>query len=166
MENIKVRKPVPGDLQSLLDIYNYEVENSVATFDLHPKTLDDFRVWYDSHNIGNHPLIVAEIGGQAVGYATLSSYRDKEAYSSTVELSVYISPNHRGKGAANALMREIIDMAKKDERTHTVVSVITSGNEASRHLHEKFGFTYCGTMEEVGKKFGRYLGTDSYTLLV
>ncbi len=166
MENITLRKPVQGDLQSLLDIYNYEVENGTATFDLHPKTLDDFKVWYDSHNVDNHPLIIAEIGGETVGYASLSSYRDKEAFSSTVELSIYVSANQRGRGVANALMSEIIDMAKKDDRTHTVVSVITSGNEASEHLHRKFGFKYCGTMEEVGKKFGKYLGTDSYTLLV
>ena len=61
-------------------------------------------------------------------------------------------------------MDSILDEAKRDERTHTVISVITSGNEGSKKLHEKFGFEFCGTLKEVGIKFGRYRDTDSYRL--
>ncbi|MNP38663.1 hypothetical protein D3C76_1321910 [compost metagenome] len=61
-------------------------------------------------------------------------------------------------------MEFTLDEAKKDERTHTVVSVITAGNEASRKLHEKFGFEFCGTIKEVGMKFGEYRDIENYRL--
>ncbi|MBQ8504484.1 MAG: N-acetyltransferase [Clostridia bacterium] len=161
-----IRKPTRADIAPLLDIYNYEVENGVATLDINKKSLSDWEKWYDRHNIENHPLIVAEIEGEIAGYATLSSYREKEAYKSTVELSVYVSPKHRKMGVGTALMKEILLMAVKDESIHTVVSVITSGNEASRRLHEKLGFEFCGTIREVGMKFGRYVDIENYQLRV
>ena len=108
----------------------------------------------------------AEIDGKVCGYATLSEYRSKEAYASTVELSIYIDPNYRGKGVASRLMGDILQMAKDDESIHLVVSVITAGNEASVSLHNKFNFTFSGTVPEVGIKQGRYQDTETYTLLV
>ena len=118
------------------------------------------------HNVGNHPLIVAEIDGEVAGYASLSSYREKEAYKSTVELSVYVGVPYRRRGVATALMTEILDMAKADSTIHTVVSVITSENEESARLHDKMGFTFCGTIHEVGEKFGRFLSISNYELQV
>ena len=116
--------------------------------------------------MGNHPLIVAEEKGEIAGYATLSTYREKEAYKSTVELSVYVSPNHRRIGVGTKLMEEILHLARNDESIHTVVSVITSGNAASCRLHEKFGFTFSGTIKEVGIKLGKYVDIDNYFLIV
>ena len=161
-----IRKAEISDLKALLDIYNYEVENGVATFDLQPKTLREREKWFYNHNIENHPLYVAEVDGKVAGYASLSPYREKEAYKSTVELSIYIAFAYRGKGIATSLMEYILEVAKADSRIHTVVSVITSGNEASTRLHEKFGFTFCGTIKEVGMKFGQYLSIDNYSLNV
>lgn len=161
-----IRKAETKDLNALLDIYNYEVENGVATFDLHPKTREQWEVWFSLHNRENHPLIVAEQDGGAVGYASLSSYREKEAYRTTVELSLYVSPNHRRQGIATELMEVLLELAKKDDSIHTVVSVITGGNEASIKLHKRFGFTFCGTLHEVGVKFGRYLDIVHYELHV
>lgn len=154
------------DLPELLEIYNYEVVNGTATFDLQPKTLEERRVWFDEHNVDHHPLIVAEIDGRVAGYASLSAYRPKEAYRSTAELSVYISPDFRRRGVATELMETILQIAREDEALHLVVSVITGGNEASIRLHEKFGFNFCGTMHEVGQKFGKYLDIDNYELRV
>ena len=154
------------DLQQLLDIYNYEVVHGVATLDLQPKSLEEWERWFDAHNIKNHPLLVAVKAGRVAGYASLSSYRQKEAYRSTVELSIYISPDFRRQGVATALMEAILQAARQDPLTHTVVSVITDGNEASRKLHEKFGFTYCGAIREVGMKFGTYLDILNFSLIV
>lgn len=159
-----VRKAKIEDLKELLEIYNYEVKHGVATLDLEPKTLDEWEKWFYAHNVDNHPLIVAEINNHIAGYATLSSYREKEAFKSTVELSIYIGGDYRKKGIATALMESILEEGKKDERTHTVVSVITSGNEASEKLHKKFGFEFCGTIKEVGVKFGEYRDIDNYRL--
>lgn len=159
-----IRKAKGTDIEALLAIYNYEVEHGVATLDLRPKTLSEWWGWYNAHNVENHPLLVAELEGEVAGYASLSSYREKEAYKSTVELSIYVHANHRRAGVATALMEAILEEAKADERTHTVVSVITSGNAASEKLHKKFGFEYCGCIKEVGMKFGEYRDIDNYCL--
>ena len=161
-----IRKAESRDIEALLDIYNYEVENTTATFDLNKKTIEQWTVWYENHNVGNHPLIVAEVDGTLAGYASLSTYREKEAYKSTVELSVYVATTFRRQGVATALMQEIIRLAREDEVTHTIVSVITSENKESVRLHEKFGFTFSGTIHEVGMKLGRYLGISNYELQV
>ena len=125
---MEIRKAERRDLQALLDIYNYEVEHGVATLDLQPKDLEQWGQWFEAHNIENHPLLVAEADGHIAGYASLSDYREKEAYKSTVELSVYIAPEDRRKGVATALMEAVLEEARRDVRTHTVVSVITAGN--------------------------------------
>ena len=150
----------------MLDIYNYEVINGVSTLDLNPRTLAERQIWFDQHNVENHPLYIAEMDGCVAGYSSLSSYREKEAYKSTVELSIYISPDYRKRGIATALMEFILEEAKADARTHSVVSVITAGNEASCKLHEKFGFTYCGTVPQVGMKFGKFQDIVTYSLIV
>lgn len=162
----QIRRATQADLQALMDIYNEEVLHGVATLDLTARTLPERQMWLDAHNQGNHPLMVCEVDGVVAGYASLSDYRPKEAYSSTVELSIYVAKAFRMRGIASALMENILTMAREDARTHLVVSVITSGNEASRRLHERFGFTFCGHVPEVGMKFGAYQGIDSYYLMV
>ncbi|MEA4870438.1 MAG: N-acetyltransferase family protein [Christensenella sp.] len=159
-----IRKAEQKDLPELLRIYNDEVINGVATLDLNPRTLEEWQIWFDHHNVENHPLYVALLDGRIAGYSSLSSYREKEAYRSTVELSIYVSPDFRKRGVATELMSFILEEAKRDERTHTVVSVITAGNEASCKLHEKFGFEFCGTIREVGVKFGKYQDIENYRL--
>ncbi len=166
MQGIYIRKTEEADLPTLLEIYNYEVENGVATLDLTPKGMDEWRAWYNAHNLDNHPLYTAFYGGEIAGYVSLSPYREKEAYKSTVELSIYVSPAHRGRGVATAMMEFILRIAHEDPRTHTVVSVITAGNAASTALHGKFGFEYCGRISEVGMKFGRYLDIENYRITV
>lgn len=161
-----IRKARLDDLEFLLDIYNYEVLNGTATFDMHPKTYEERLDWFHEHNVENHPLIVAEADGCVVGYASLSPYRAKEAYKKTVELSVYISPEHRRRGIARRLICDILEEARQREDIHTVISVITSGNDASIHLHKEFGFAHCGTLKEVGEKFGKLLDVDNYQVLV
>ncbi len=163
---MEIRTAQPGDLPALLAIYNYEVTHGTATFDLAEKTLAERKLWFDAHNRENHPLICACAGGEILGYASLSPYREKEAYAGTVELSLYVAPDHRGKGVGKALMTAILALAREDKRTHSVISVITEGNAASMHLHEVFGFTFTGALREVGYKFGRYLGIANYELLV
>lgn len=161
-----IRKAELKDLEDLLEIYNYEVVYGISTLDIHPKSLEEWRQWFDAHNIDNHPLIVAEMDGRAVGYASLSAYREKEAYCSTVELSVYVDVSYRQRGVADKLMEAILDMAKTDENIHMVVSVITGGNKASIRLHDKYGFSYCGSIHEVGVKLGEYRDIENYELRV
>lgn len=161
-----IREARIKDLEQILEIYNYEVVNGVATLDLKPKTLADWKVWFYQHNVDNHPLYVAEEDKQILGYVSLSTYREKEAYKTTVELSVYVRAENRGQGVASALMEFILQVAREREDTHVVVSVITSGNKASRRLHQKFGFECCGVIREVGMKHGAYQDIENYQLVV
>lgn len=163
---MEIRIAQEGDVPYLLDIYNYEVLHGEATFDINPRTLSERLDWYYAHNVGNHPLIVAVEDGHAVGYACLSPYRVKEAYAATVELSVYVHKDYRKRGIARKLMLHILSMAREDKRIHTVISVITGGNRASIHLHEELGFLHCGTIKEVGVKFGKYLDIENYQMMV
>lgn len=162
----QIRMAVREDIPALLAIYNEEVLHGVATLDLTAKTLSERQAWFDAHNRDNHPLIVCEADGEIAGYASLSDYREKEAYRSTVEASVYVAKPFRRRGIGARLMERILAMAREDERTHLVVSVITSGNAASKRLHERFGFTLGGHIPEAGMKFGAYQGIDHYYLKV
>ncbi len=161
-----IRKIDYSDIELCLSIYNYEVEHGVATLDLEPRTLEEWYEWYNAHSDEHHPIIVGTIDDVVVGYASLSPYRLKDAFKSTVELSIYIHQDYRGQGVATQLMERIIAMAKADTTLHNVVSVITAGNEESTKLHNRFGFTYCGLTPEVGFKHGKYQDTETYALLV
>ncbi len=166
MSELQIRRAVINDVQDCLAIYNYEVEYGVATLDLEPRTLEEWHEWYNAHSDEHHPIIVGTIDDEVVGYASLSPYRLKDAFKSTVELSIYIHQDYRGQGVATQLMDRIIAMAKSDDTLHNVVSVITAGNEGSTKLHSRFGFTYCGLTPEVGFKHGKYQDTETYALLV
>lgn len=161
-----VRRAERADIPALLDIYNYEVVNGVATLDLTAKTLDEWTRWFDAHQTELHPLYVAEVDGKAAGYASFSPYRPKEAYRTTVELSVYVDPAMRGCGLASMLLNRIIDHARQHPEIHLVVSIIVDGNAASMRLHEKQGFRQCGVVHEVGYKAGRYHDILTYELVV
>ena len=166
MNNLNIRRARIDDVPSCLDIYNYEVVNGVATLDLEPRTLPEWQEWYEAHQTSEHCIFVGLIDNVVVGYASLSPYRTKDAYKSTVELSIYIHQDYRGRGIATQLMAHILEIAKNDPLLHNVVSVITAGNEGSTKLHARFGFTYCGLTPQVGFKHGKYQDTETYALLV
>ncbi len=161
-----IREALRQDLPELLEIYNYEVAHGTATFDLNPKTIEERTLWYEQHTTGKYCLLTAEEDGRAVGYASLSPYREKEAYAATVELSIYVSPQYRRRGIGDALMREILAFARGRKDIHTVISVITAENDTSIRMHEKYGFEDCGCIREVGVKFGRYLDIVNMQLMV
>lgn len=155
-----------SDLPELVEIYNFEVLNGTATFDTQPVTIESRRAWFDAHNKENHPLWVAEIDGHVAGYVTLSTFNAKAAYSSSVELSVYVSQNYRRMGLGLTLAQAIIDWAKANPATHRIYSLVTSENTASKRLHEKLGFRFVGTITQAGRKFDRYLDVDFWELAV
>jgi len=159
-----IRDAVPGDLPSILNIYNYAVKNLAASFDLEEKNLAEREAWFNEHH-GKYPLIVAELNGKVVGYCCLSRFRDKAAYSQTSELSIYIEPGHWGAGIGTALMQELLSRAKKLGH-HVIVAGITGDNEVSIGLHRKFGFEFVGCFREVGFKFGRWHDVHFYQLLL
>ncbi|MCI8468100.1 MAG: N-acetyltransferase [Eggerthellaceae bacterium] len=154
------------DVPALLDIYNYEIINSVSPLHLEPRTPEMWQQWFDDHQNTLHPLLVADAGGRVAGYACLSVFRPAGAYRTTAELSIYVQRDFRGRGVATRLMGGIIDLARDTGELHALVSHVTADNEPSQRLHEKFGFRRCGTLREAGLKFGRYHDVHVYQLLL
>lgn len=145
-----------GDAEEMRGIYNREVTGSTVTFDLVPRTLADQQRWIDEH-AGAHPAVVAvDRAGALVGFASLSPYRPRPAYSTTVEDSVYVHTDHRGRGVGGLLLAEIIDLAAASG-FHAVMARIVGTHEASISLHRGCGFELVGIEREVGRKFGQWL---------
>ena len=155
---MRVRQGELHDAGGIAAIYNAEVLGSTATFDLVPRTLDEQRSWLLARS-GALAVLVAEVDNgdpPIAGYASLSTFRDRPAYSTTVESSVYVHENHRRTGVAKALMTELIATAGS-HGFHSIVARIADSQQASLALHEQLGFALVGVEREVGRKFGRWL---------
>ncbi|NGO13065.1 N-acetyltransferase [Streptomyces sp. HC44] len=155
---VLVRPGVESDLTALTDLYNHYVRETAITFDTAVFTPEERRPWLLSHpEDGPHRLKVAEdVESQRIlGYATSSSYRAKPAYTTSVEVTVYLAPDAGGRGIGTLLYDSLFE-ALASEDLHRAYAGIAQPNKASVRLHERFGFRYVGTYREVGRKFGRY----------
>jgi len=152
---INIRKATLNDLKEINDIYNEAIRDTVSTFDIEQKTIDQQRLWFKNHSKKN-PIIVAMKDKNILGFASLSKYSNKDAYSDTAELSLYIKKEYQDRGIGKKLLEEIINEGKK-VGLHTVISRITEGNEKSIHMHKSAGFVHIGVIKEAGNKFGKLL---------
>lgn len=155
MIGVNLRLARPEDAEATRAIYNTEVTGSTVTFDLVPRSIEDQLAWLDQRS-GAMAVVVAEVDGQVVGFASLSPYRDRPAYATTVEDSVYVHADFRSQGVARALLAEILDIAVA-RGFHAVMARIVGGHDASISLHTSLGFEIVGTEREVGRKFGKWL---------
>ena len=152
---VAIRPAKPEDLDSITAIYNEAIATTVATFDTEPKTVEEQRAWFESHG-AKHPILVAEMNGAVVGWASLSQWSDRRAYADTAEVSLYVKEGFQAKGIGRGLL-ETITQQGRDVGLHTLIARIVEGNETSVRLHESVGFQHIGVMKEVGRKFGRLL---------
>lgn len=150
------------DTAQLLEIYNYYVLNSTATFDLEALTFDAF---FDKVNRINtdFPFLVFEEDNTILGYAYGSKFRPKPAYNGTVESTVYVKHNAHGKQIGTLLYKALLEQLKV-KKFHTVLGVLTIPNDASIKLHEKFGFKQVAELKEVGFKFGSWQNVGFWQL--
>jgi len=144
-----------GDAEAIRAIYNLEVTGSTVTFDLVPRSLAEQRAWLAEH-AGVHPAVVAELDGEVVGFGSLAPYRNRPAYATTVEDSVYVRGDRRGTGCGRAILGELVRLATV-HGFHAMMARIVGGHEASIGLHTACGFELVGIEREVGRKFGRWL---------
>lgn len=153
---MKVRLAATEDAEAIRAIYNREVLGSTVTFDLVARSLDEQLQWLDEHS-GAHPAIVAVDEREAVvGFGSLSPYRPRPAYRTTVEDSVYVDRSARGRGVGKLLLGELVSLADA-HGFHALMARIVGGHEASIGLHRSCGFEVVGVEREVGRKFGRWL---------
>ena len=143
------------DIEAITEIYNDAVLKTTATFDTEEKTLEEQTLWFNSHD-ERHPVIVSELQGKVNGWASLSPWSDRIAYSKTAEISIYVREEFRNQGYGKKLMSKILDDGKS-AGLHTVIARIADSNAVSIKLHEDFGFKHIGVMKEAGEKFRRIL---------
>ena len=160
---MQTRLATMADADAIAEIYNREVSEGTATFDMVPRSPSEQAAWMAEHS-GAYPCIVAvpadgvdaEPGGTVLGWACLSPYRTRPAYSTSVEDSVYVHRDHQGRGVGSLLLGDLVALADV-HGFHAVFARIADAGAASVALHAKHGFELVGVEREVGRKFGRWL---------
>jgi len=146
--------------QDILAILNHEILHSTALFDYTPRTSEDMRRWFEHKRNGDFPVLgVIDDNDRVLGFASYGTFRAWPAYKYTVEHSIYVNQEHRGKGLGDRLMQGLIAEAT-NHGLHVLVAGIESSNTTSIRLHHKYGFTSCGRITQAGFKFGRWLDLD------
>jgi len=151
------------DLNRIVEIYNWAIVNTSATFDTDSKTVQSQLGWFESHD-EKHPVIVARENARVLAWGSISPWSDRCAYSGTGEISFYVDPDFHCKGIGFNILKRLIEIGK-EKNFRTLVSRIAGKSEASVHLHKKLGFSNIGTMKNVGKKFGEIIDVHLMQIL-
>ena len=159
--DVTIRPATYDDLSDISAIYNHEIANSTATFDLEPPTLAYWEARLASPHVGDHLLVAVDTDEDVVGYAYSWSYRPRPAYNLTRETSIYLDPSVRGRGIGRRLYPALLD-AMAAAGVHTAVALVAVPNPGSVALHKACGFEHVGTMREVGFKFDQWVDVEWY----
>jgi len=152
---ISIRHAEERDAEAIRSIYNYEVEHETATFDLVPRSLEDQLEWQRART-GAFCVYVAELDGEVVGFGALSPYKERAAYRTSVEDSVYIRRDLGRQGIGRAMLSHLLEAAENGG-FHAVMARITTLSEGSIALHEALGFQLVGIERQIGRKFNKWL---------
>lgn len=158
MPDVLIREARRDDLPALVGIYNHYVVNGHVNFTTEPQTVESRAAWFDGFTGGPHRLMVAELGGAVVGYAGSGRYRPTPAFDQTVETTVYLHPDARGRGAGSRLYATLLD-ALAGEPVHLAVAGVALPNPASLALHRRLGFREVGTFDEYACKRGVWISS-------
>ena len=150
----------------ILAIFNEAIANSTALYDYEPRTMAMMDAWFEGKFRGNYPVIGAiDDSGRLLGFATYGMFRERPAYKYTVEHSVYVDRECRGRGVGRMLLAALIERAVSQDY-HVLIGGIDGDNTVSVEMHRKFGFTFCGEIRDAGFKFGRWLNLHFYQLIL
>jgi L-amino acid N-acyltransferase len=151
---------------AILDIFNDAILHSTALYEYQPRTMETMAAWFKAKAAGGFPVLGAvDDAGELLGFASYGTFRAFPAFKYSVEHSVYVHKDQRGKGIGIALMHAIIAAAQAND-VHTLIGGIDAANTGSIGLHEKLGFAHAGTIRQSGFKFGRWLDLAFYQLLL
>ena len=163
-KSVTIRHATPADAEAIRAIYNYEVEHETATFDLVPRSLEDQLAWQNARQ-GAFCVFVAERDSEVVGFGALSPYKERAAYRTTVEDSVYVRRALARLGIGRVMLGHLLETAATGG-FHSVMARITTLSEGSIALHRAMGFELVGIEREVGRKFNRWLDVALMQYLV
>lgn len=149
---------------AILEILNDAIVHSTALYDYRPRPAESMVTWFAAKQAGRYPVIGAVDGqGTLLGFASYGVFRERPAYKYSVEHSVYVHRDARGRGVGRALMTRLI-AAARGQGYHLLIGGIDASNEASIALHRQLGFVHAGTIQQAGFKFGRWLDLAFYQL--
>jgi L-amino acid N-acyltransferase YncA len=154
VSTMQIRDALPTDLPAIVAIYNAAIPSRNSTADLEPITVESRQEWFAKHNPQSRPLWVMEVDQQVVAWIGLSSfYGGRPAYNATAEISIYIDPQHQGKGCGSQLVSRMIAHAPQLGVT-TFLAIYFDHNEASRKLFQRFHFQPVGHLPEIANLDG------------
>jgi L-amino acid N-acyltransferase len=154
--DLAVRLAAISDAEAIRTIYNLEVTTATSTFDLVPRSRGDQETWLAARSGAFSAVVAVDGSDEVVGFASLSPYKERAAYRTTVEDSVYVRRDRNGQGIGRLLLDHIVDVARTSG-FHAVMARIEASGTASRALHARCGFELVGIEREVGRKFNRWL---------
>lgn len=163
--DVKLRLAVFDDLEYILEIINDAIINTTAFYQYSSRTFEEQKLWLETKQKEGFPVIVAEYNNKVIGYGTYGFFKLYEGYRFTIEHSIYVSDQCRGKGIGKQILKALIQSAK-EEGYHVMVAVIDADNKGSVEFHKDFGFEETGGLKEVGFKFKRWLSITFMQLLL
>ena len=150
----------------ILAILNEAIEHSTALYDYQRRTPAMMDAWFEAKEKNRYPVVGAvDEQGRLLGFASYGAFRGWPAYKYTVEHSVYVDKDCRGRGVGKLLVGAIIERARQQDY-HNLIGGIDAENAVSISLHKRFGFEFCGRIRHAGFKFGRWLDLDFYQLIL
>lgn len=151
---------------AILDILNDAIVNTTALYDYHVRPLSSMTAWFAAKRAGDFPVLGAiDVDERLMGFASYGPFRAWPANKYTVEHSVYVHRDYRGRGIACSLLQKLIATAR-GQQYHVLVGGIDIANTASIVLHEQLGFEHAGTIRQAAFKFGRWLDLGFYQLIL
>jgi L-amino acid N-acyltransferase YncA len=155
-----------AQLPEILEMFNDAIINTTSVYDYLPRTVEFMTEWYNSKLKGPYPIIgLFDKHNTLLGFGTYGPFRSRPAYKYSVEHSIYVRHDKRGKGYGKILLQEIINSAMKDNY-HVLIGGIDADNKISIKFHENMGFEYAGTIKHAGYKFGKWLDLTFYQLIL
>lgn len=154
---LHLRPAVAADAEQIAEIYNHAVLHTTATFDLVPRSVAAQREWLLARSGAFAAVVAVDPDSRRVaGFASLSPYKERAAYATTVEDSVYVHHDLHGRGIGKTLLTHLVGVAR-ESGFHAMIARIEETGTASRALHAACGFELVGIEREVGRKFQRWL---------
>jgi len=156
-ETLVIREAVPADVGSIAAIYNQGIVDRVATLETEERTPEERAAWLAARN-SRHPVLIAEVAGQAVGWGSLNPFNPRKAYDHVADFSLYVERGWRGKGVGGGLLAALIERAR-GLGYHKLVLAAFPWNAAGMALYQKHGFRTVGIYKEQGLLDGRWVDT-------
>ncbi len=164
MSAFSIRLATVNDLDAIRAIFNYYVTHSTCTFQIALETAEERLAWFRGR-AERHPVTVAEVGGEIIGWAALSPWKSRCAYARSAETSVYVHHTHHRRGIGRALLLDLITRAQATG-LRTIIGGTTTDQSASLALQSALGFEPVGTFRQVGYKFDRWLDVTYMQLIL